>query len=189
MRTFVLLLALCVTCFAVQAPNLEIVVPSSAAHPSSWLRPQIRENPKPASQGKSAASLAEFVAPEVISKIVVDQYAGPPDDVRRYLAAMPAAATRYFGPTLGLCQARVGPSGLIPGASLTWTSTSILTFNSGRNGRLSVATVDVSRVAGKGFGSSVASDCFGFDKVPVGSLYVSYEDPDGYVWAFAIPLK
>jgi hypothetical protein len=25
--------------------------------------------------------------------------------------------------------------------------------------------------------------------VPVGSLYVSYVDPEGYSWVFAIPLK
>ena len=53
---------------------------------------------------------AEFVSPEVIFKIVVDQYAGPDDDVRRYLTAMPTAAAEYFGPSLELCQWRRNPN-------------------------------------------------------------------------------
>jgi hypothetical protein len=71
---------------------VEVVVPPSAAHPQDWLRPQIRANPKPDYRGKPANSLAEFVAPEVVSTIVVDQYAGPPDDVLRYLTTLPTAA-------------------------------------------------------------------------------------------------
>lgn len=184
MRTIILVLALCVTCLAIPAPNVEVIVPASAAHPSSWLRPQIPDNPKPG--GKSASTLAEFVVPDVISKIVVDQYAGPPDDVQRYLTRMPDAAAKYFGPSLRLCQATFDSKGLIPGAALTWTSTSTVTFNSGKTGTLSVATVDVSRAASSKFADP---DCLGFDKVPVGSLYVSYVDPDGYSWVFAIPLK
>jgi hypothetical protein len=144
--------------------QLTVVVPPSAAHPQDWLHPQIRQNPKPGSPRKSAGSLAEFVAPEVISKIVVDQYAGPPDDVRRYLTALPTAAAQYFGPSLELCRAGVG-------AALVWTSTSAVTFESGKSGRLAVATVNVSKVPGpKVFGLSRAPDCFGFDKVPVDSL-------------------
>ncbi len=84
-------------------------MPPSAAHPQDWLRPRIHENPKPGYQAKSVGSLAEFIAPEVISKIVVDQYAGPPDDVRRYLAALPTAAAQYFGPSLELCRTRANP--------------------------------------------------------------------------------
>jgi len=83
MRTVLSGLALCLTFFAEPTPEIEVMVPSSAAHPQSWLSPQIRDNPKPEYRGKPAGSLAEFVAPEVLSKIVVDQYAGPPDDVRR----------------------------------------------------------------------------------------------------------
>ena len=66
-------------------------------------------------------SLAEFVAPEVISEIVVDQYAGPPDDVRRYLTAMPTVAAQYFGPSLELCKARYNTNWVL-GARLDWTS-------------------------------------------------------------------
>jgi hypothetical protein len=188
MRTVLFGLALCVTCLAEPTPDAEVVVPPSAAHPQSWLRPQIRDNPNPDYRAETAGSLAEFVAPEVISRIVVDQYAGPPDDVRRYLAAMPTAAAQYFGPFLELCAAHpVRPA-------LTWTSTSTVTFESGRSGTLAVATVDVTRVpaaivAPKAFGVSGATECVGFDKVPVGSLYVRYVDPDGHSWSFAIPLQ
>jgi hypothetical protein len=77
LRTVLFGLALCLSCLG-ETPDLEVVVPPSAAHPQDWLRPQIRENPKPGYQGKSVGSLAEFITPEVISKIVGDQYAGPP---------------------------------------------------------------------------------------------------------------
>src|SRR5712691_10638233 len=140
MRTVLLGLALCLICLAEPTPDVEVVVPPSAAHPQDWLHPQIRDNPSPDYRGKSGNSLAEFVAPEVISKIVVDQYAGPPDDVRRYLTAMPTAAAQYFGPSLELCEARPPTNG----ARLVWTSTSTVTFESGRRGRLAVATVVVS---------------------------------------------
>jgi hypothetical protein len=177
MRTLLFGLALCVNCLG----QLAVVVPPSAAHPQDWLHPQIRQNPKPGSPGKLASTLAEFVAPEVISKIVVDQYAGPPDDVRHYLTALPTAAAQYFGQSLELCTA---------GARLVWTSTSTVTFDSGKSGRLAVATVNVSKVPSpKVFGLSPAPDCFGFDKVRVDSIYVSYIDPDGYTWAFAVPLQ
>ena len=76
------------------------------------------------------------------------------------------------------------------GAALVWTSTSTITFESGKSGRLAVATVNVSKVPGTNvFGLSPSPDCFGFDKVPVDSLYVRYIDPDGYTWAFAVPLQ
>jgi hypothetical protein len=78
---------------------VELVVPSSAFHPQNWLRPEFREDPKPDYRGKSVGSLAEFISPEVISKIVVDQYAGADDDVRRYVTAIPTAAVQYFGPS------------------------------------------------------------------------------------------
>jgi hypothetical protein len=78
----------------------------------------------------------EVVAPEVIFKNVVDQYAGPPDDVCRYLTAMPTVAARYFGPALELCLPRANPSGLANGARLVWTSTSTVAFESGRSSRL-----------------------------------------------------
>jgi hypothetical protein len=197
MRTALLALTLCLSCLAEPAREVEVVVPPSAAHPQDWLHPQIRENPKPDYRGKAAGSLAEFVGPEVIFRIVVDQYAGPPDDVRRYLTAMPAAAAEYFGPSLELCEPRPNPNGAPAlGARLDWTSTSTVTFESGRSGRLAVATVVVSRYAGafpvsksKVFGLSRASDCVGLDRVPVDSLYVSYVDPDGYSWSFAVPLQ
>lgn len=197
MRAVLFGLVLCVTCLAEPTQDIEIVVPPSAAHPQDWLHPQIRNNPKPDYRDKSVSSLAEFVAPEVISKIVVDQYAGPPDDVRRYLTAMPTAAAQYFGPSLDLCEARRNPNGPLEyGARLDWTSTSTVTFESGRSGRLAVATVVVSNVAPpppvslpKVFGLSRAPDCVGLDKVPVDSLYVSYVDPDGYRWSFAVPLQ
>ena len=145
----------------------------------------IRHNPKPGYQAKSAGSLAEFVAPEVISKIVVDQYAGPPDDVRRYLTTLPTAAAQYFGPSLLLCKPRPGTSG----AGLVWTSTSTVTFESGRSGRLAVATVHPVAVGHFAVPSSTeAPGCVGLDKVPFDSLYVTYVDPDGYTWAFAVPL-
>jgi hypothetical protein len=131
MRAALIGLALFVVCLAQPKPEVEVVVPPSAAHPQDWLRPRIRDNPKPDYQGKPAASLAEFIAPEVISKIVVDQYAGPPDDVRRYLTAMPTAAAQYFGPSLELCQAGANPNGASPnGAGLVFTSTSTVTFES-----------------------------------------------------------
>lgn len=194
MRTVLFGLALCVTCFAGPTPDLEIVVPPSAAHPQDWLHLQFRYNPNSDYQRTSAGSLAEFVAPEVISKIVVDQYAGPPDDVRRYLTTLPTAAAQYFGPSLELCEAGADPNGAAAnGAGLVWTSTSTVTFKSGRSGRLAVATVYVSRAAGlhssfmpKVFGLSRAPGCVGFDKVPVNSLYVSYVDPDGHTWSFAV---
>jgi hypothetical protein len=174
--------------------DVEVVVPPSAAHPQDWLHPQIRENPKPDYLGKSAGSLAEFVEPEVISRIVVDQYAGPADDVRRYLTAMPGAAAQNFGLSLKLCAPPPRVSGMPPavGARLDWTSTSTVTFESGRSGRLAVASVIVSKTPlfrSKVFGLSDAPGCIGFDKVPVDSLYVSYLDLDGYSWAFAIPLQ
>jgi len=129
MRAVLFGLALCVTSLAVPTPDVEVVVPPSAAHPQDWLHPKIRDNPNPDYRGKSAGSLSEFVAPEVISKIVVDQYAGPPDDVRRYLTALPTAPAQHFGPSLAVCD------------GLAWTSTSTVTFESGRSGRLAVATV------------------------------------------------
>jgi hypothetical protein len=198
MRTVLFGLALRVTCLAA-TPDVEVVVPPSAAHPQDWLHLKIRDNPKPDDPGKPAGSLGEFLAPEAISKIVVDRYAGPPDDVRRYLTAMPSAAAQYFGRTLELCDASAKanePSRT--GASLIWTSTSTVTFDSGRSGRLAVASVGVAKAMGpiqatdfvpKVFGLSRAADCVGFDKVPIDSLYVSYVDPDGYSWAFAVPLQ
>src|SRR5262249_22742307 len=99
-------LALCVTYLAAPMLEVEIVVPPSAFHSQNLLRLQFRHNPKPGYRGKGSGSLAEFVSPEVISKIVVDQYAGPEDDVRRYLTAMPTAAAEHLGPALELCQSR-----------------------------------------------------------------------------------
>lgn len=203
MRKALLGLALCATCLAAPIAEVDIVVPSSAFHPQSWLRPQLRENPKPDYRGKPPGSLAEFVSPEVISRIVVDQYAGSDNDVRRYLTAMPGAAAEYFGPSLDLCQSRRNnpkPNGFpVYGARLEWTSTSTVTFESGKVGKLAVATVVVSNsppplprggiLQAKVFGLSDAPTCVGLDKVPVDSLYVSYIDPDNYTWAFAIPLK
>lgn len=186
MRPVLLGLALCVTCLAEPTPDVEVVVPPSAAHPQSWLRPRIPDNPNPGYRGKSADSLAEFVAPEVISKIVVDQYAGPPDEVRRYLTALPIAAAQYFGPSLVLCKPRAGTSG----AALVWTSTSTVTFESGRSGRLAIATVYPSAIGHFAVPSPTeAPGCLGTDKVPFDSLYVSYVDPDGYSWYFAVPLQ
>ena len=174
MRTVLFGLALCVISLAETRPDVEVVVPPSAAHPQSWLRPQIRDNPNPDYRGKPADSLAEFVAPEVISKIVVDQYAGPPDDVRRYLTAMPTAAAEYFTPSLKLCE------------SLAWTSTSTVTFESGRRGSLAVATVYAGSYIPR---PAHGPDCVGPEKVPFDSLYVSYVDPDGYRWYFVVPLQ
>jgi hypothetical protein len=108
----------------------------------------------------------------VISKIVVDQYAGPPDDVLRYLTAMAGAPAQYFSTSLVLCE------------TLAWTSTSTVTFESGRSGRLAVATVYRSYLP-----SRPDSTCVGSDKVPVDSLYVSYVDPAGYRWYFVVPLQ
>jgi hypothetical protein len=186
MRAVLFGLALCVTCLAETKPDVEVVVPPSAAHPQDWLHPQIRNNPNPDYRGKQADSLAQFVAPEVISQIVVDQYAGPPDDVRRYLTALPTAAANYFGPSLVLCRPRPGTSG----AALAWTSTSTVTFESGRSGRLAIATVYPG--TGGHFalpGTNDAPGCLGTDKLPFDSLYVSYVDPDGYSWYFAVPLQ
>jgi hypothetical protein len=174
MRPVLVGFALCVICLAKSTPDIEVVVPPSAAHPQSWLRPQIRDNPNPDYRDKPAASFGEFVAPEVISRIVVDQYAGPPDDVRRYLTAMAGAPARYFGPSLVLCE------------TLAWTSTSTVTFESGRRGRLAVATVYKGSYIPRSPGGSA---CVGSDKVPVDSLYVSYVDPDGYSWYFVVPLQ
>jgi hypothetical protein len=191
MRKALLGLTLCVTCLAAPRAEVQVVVPSSAFHPQNWLRPQLRENPKPGYRGKSAGSLAGFVSPEVISKIVVDQYAGSDDAVRRYLTAMPTAAAEYFGTSLELCKFRRNPAPNRPpiyGARLEWTSTSVVTFESGRIGRLAVATVVVSNTP-QPPGLSDAPNCLGLDKVPVDSLYVSYIDPDGYSWSFAIPLQ
>src|SRR5262249_9062218 len=138
------------------------------------------------------------VSPDVISKIVVDQYAGPDDDVRRYLTAMPTTPAEYFGPSLELCRWRRNPGNGSPvyGAKLEWTSTSTIIFESGKSGRLAVATVGVSDVPKpvdfnlpKVFGLSDVPNCLGLDKVPVDSLYVSYVDPAGYSWAFAVPLQ
>jgi hypothetical protein len=186
MRTVLFGLALCVTCLAVPPPDVEVLVPPSAAHPQDWLRPQIRNNPKPDYRDKGAHSLAEFVAPEVISKIVVDQYAGPADDVRRYLTGMPTAAAQYFGPSLLLCKPHPGTTG----ATLAWTSTSTVTFESGRSARLAVATVDPGAIGHFAVPSPTeAAGCLGPDKVPFDSLYVSYVDPDGYSWYFAVPLQ
>jgi hypothetical protein len=202
MRTVLPGLALCLICLAepaqylesrttanerpVRSANVEVVVPPSAAHPQSWLRPQIRDNPNLDYRGKQADSLAQFVAPEVISKIVVDQYAGPPDDVRRYLTDLPTAAAKYFGPSLVLCKARAGTTG----AALAWTSTSTVTFESGRSGRLAIATVYPGAVGHYAVPSPTeAPGCLGADKIPFDSLYVSYVDPDGYSWYFAVPLQ
>jgi hypothetical protein len=199
MRTVLFGLTLCVTSLAAPMLEVEVVIPPSAFHPQNWLRPQFLDNPNRDYRVKSAGSLAEFVKPEVISKIVVDQYAGPDEDVRRYLTAMPTSAAEYFGPSLELCQSRTTASNGFPvyGARLDWTSISTVTFESGRSGRLAVATVVVSNVpkapAGfnqpKVFGLSDAPNCVGLDKVSVDSLYVSYVDPDGYSWAFAVPLQ
>jgi hypothetical protein len=199
MRTVLTGLALCLTILARPTPEIEVVVyRPSAAHPQSWLSPQIRDNPKPDYRGKPAGSLAEFVAPEVVSKIVVDQYAGDPADVSRYLTAMPTATTEYFGQSLELCKFPKPKGSELYGATLEWTSTSTVTFESGRSGRLAVATVVVSRIKGqlplaltqpKAYGLSDGPECAGLDKVPVDSLYVSYIDPDGYSWSFAVPLQ
>jgi hypothetical protein len=176
-------LALFVTCLAQPAPEFEVVVPASAAHPQSWLSPRIRNNPKLDYRDKAADSFAQFVAPEVITGVVVDQYAGPPDDVRRYLTALPTAAAKYFGPSLVLC----GPGRGTSGAALAWTSTSTVTFESGRSGRLAIATVFPVNYAVPGRTEGPA--CLGPDKVPFDSLFVSYVDPDGYSWFFAVPLQ
>ena len=110
---------------------------------------------------------------------------------------MPTAAAQYFGPSLELCEPRRSAGPPSTGARLDWTSTSTVTFESGRSGRLAVATVIVSKAAGpkpvsnvlpKVFGLSDAPNCVGLDKVPVDSLYVSYVDPDGHSWSFAIRL-
>ncbi|HTA43467.1 MAG TPA: hypothetical protein VK789_13520 [Bryobacteraceae bacterium] len=186
MRTILLCLALSLTSLAQPTPDIEVVVPPSAAHPQDWLRPRIRENPKPAYPGTSAHSLAEFVAPEVISRIVVDQYAGPPDDVRGYLTTLPTAIAQYFGPSLVLCKARAGTTG----SALAWTSTSTVTFESGRRGKLAIATVFPGAVTHYAVPAPAgAPGCFGTDKIPFDSLYVSYVDPDGYSWYFALPLQ
>src|ERR1700678_3246289 len=166
MRTILFGLALCVTCLAEPMPDVEVVVPASAAHPQDWLRPQIRNNPNPDYRDKGTRSLAEVVAPEVISKIVVDQYAAPPDDVRRYPTGMPTAAAQYFGPSLLLCK----PHPEATGATLAWTSTSTITFESGRSGRLAVATVDPGAISHFAVPSvTEAAGCLGPDKIPFDS--------------------
>jgi hypothetical protein len=186
MRTVLPGLALCLICLAETTPNVQVVIPPSAAHPQNWLHPQIRDNPKLDYLGKQADSLAEFVAPEVISKIVVDQYAGPVDDVRHYLTALPTAAAKYFGPSLLLCQPRAGTSGL----ALAWTSISTVTFESGRTGRLAIANVFPGAVGHNALPSLAhAQNCIGPDQIPFDSLYVSYVDPDSYSWYFALPLQ
>jgi hypothetical protein len=198
MRAILLGLALFVTSAAAQTSQVDVVVPPSAAHPQDWLSPEIHDNPKPDYRGKSEGRVAELVAPEVVSKIVVDQYAGSPEEVRSYLSALPATTAQYFGPSLKLCQypKTKGPEAY--GARLDWTSTSTITFESGRTAKLSVATVVVSRakdpppgslIQRKVNGLSDGPDCAGLDKVPVDSLYVSYVDPDGYSWSFAVLLQ
>jgi len=180
-RTVLLGLALCAACLAEPAPGVEVVVPSSAAHLQDWLHPKIRDNPRPDFRGKPAASLAEFVEP-------VDQYAGLPGDVRRYLTAMLTVAAQYFGPSLVLWEARANPP--TTGAGLAWTSTSTITFESGRTGRLAVATIFPVKSVVLPFVSNVRTpSCAGPDRVPFDSLYVSYIDPDGYSWYFAVPLQ
>jgi hypothetical protein len=141
--------------------------------------------------GRADQAPVRAAAPTISASVglapgVEEKYAGPPDDVRRYLTALPAAAAQYFGPSLELCARNP------IGAGLVWTSTSTVTFESGRSGTLAVATVIVAKYPGfvrKVFGLSRAPDCVGFDKVPVDSLYVSYVDPDGYRWSFAVPLQ
>jgi len=186
MRTVLFGLALCLTGLAESTPEVQVVVPPAAAHPQDWLHPQIRDNPKPDNRSKPANTLAEFVAPEVISKIVVDQYAGPADDVRRDLTRLPTAAAQYFGPSVALCKALPGKSG----AALAWTSTSTVTFESGKSGRLGIATVHPGPAGHFAVPSETsAPGCLGPDKVPYDSLYVRYVDPDGYSWYFAVPLQ
>ncbi len=186
MRTVLSGLALCLICLAKPMPDVEVVVPASAAHPQNWLHPHIRDNADPDYRGKQAGSLAEFVAPEVISKIVVDQYAGPADNVRRYLTALPTAAAKYFGPSLLLCKPHPGTSG----AALAWTSTSTVTFESGRSGRLAIATIYPGAIGHFAVPSlTEVSGCIGPDKIPFDSLYVSYLDPNGHSWYFAVPLQ
>jgi hypothetical protein len=194
MRAVFLSLALCVTCLAQTTHDVDVIVPESAAHPQDWLHLQLRNKPKPNYRSKSVGTLGEFVAPEVISKIVVDQYAGPPDDVSRYLKAMPTAEGQYFGTSVELCEPTLRSGAIVTGARLDWTSTSTITFESGRRGTLAVATVIVSKAPRLGsrpkvFGLSDTPDCLGLDKVPVDSLYVSYTDPDDYSWAFVITLQ
>jgi len=186
MRLIFLILALFAINPAEPMQDVEVVVPPSAAHPQDWLHPQIRDNPKPDYQGKSTGSLAEFVVPEMISRIVVDQFAGPSDDVRRYLVGLPTASAQYFGPSLVLCKPRPSQSG----AALAWTSTSTVTFESGRSGRLAIATVYPRAVGHFAEPSPTeAPGCLGPDKVPFDSLYVRYVDPEGYSWYFTVPLK
>lgn len=165
---------------AQQPPDVDVVVPDSAAHTQDWLRPRFRDNPNPNYQGKPVDSLADFAAPEVISRIVVDQFAGPSEDVRRYLVAMPVAAVKLFGPSLKICRAR-----------LVWTSTSTVTFASGKTGRLAVASLAPAGNSPQAVGLSPAlpPDCVGADKVGWDSLYVRYADPDGYSWYFAVPFQ
>ena len=186
MRTVIVGLSLCAASLTQPAVDVEVVVPPSAAHPQGWLRPQLRDNPKPDYQSKGAESLAEFVAPEVISKIVVDQYAGSPDDVRRNLTDLPTAPAQYFGPSLVFCKPRPGMSSPEP----VWTSTSTVTFESGRSGRLAIATLHPGAVSHFAQRSPTeAPGRFGPDKVPYDSLYVKYVDPEGYSWYFAAPFQ
>lgn len=187
MRTVLAGLAMCAACLAEPAPDVEIVVPPSAAHPQSWLPPRIPNHPDPDDHAKPANSLAEFVAPEVISRIVVDQYAGRPDDVRRYLTALPTAEAKYFGPSLVVCPAR-SSNMATDGISLVWTSTSAVTFESGKTGKLAVATVNPSSLVA-GTLATRPPGCLGPDQIPFDSLYVSYIDPEGHSWYFAVPLR
>ena len=186
MRPVLLILALAVACLPEPTRDLEVVVPPSAAHPQGWLRPQLRDHPKPGYQSKGAESLAEFIAPEVISKIVVDQYAGPAEEVRHNLTDLPSAAVKYFGPSLVFCKPGPGMSSPEP----VWTSTSILTFKSGRIGRLAIASLHPGTDGHFAQPSPTeGAGCFGPDKVPYDSLYVRYVDPDGYSWYFAVPFQ
>jgi hypothetical protein len=183
MRPGFLVLALCVTCWAEGSQGVEVVVPPSAAHPQDWLRLQIRDHPKPDDSGKPAGSFAEFLAPEVISKIAVDQYAGPSDDVRHYLSELPTAAAKYLGPSPVFCKPGPGTSTI----AISWTSSSTVTFESGRSGRLAVAMVHP--MGGGHFAVPTATPtpgCLGPDQVPYDGLYVRYVDPDGYSWYFAV---
>jgi hypothetical protein len=124
MRTLLLGLTLCVTCFA-ESADVEAVVPPSAAHPQDWLHPQFRSNPNPNYQGKTAGSLAEFVTSEVMSKIVVDQYAGPPTMSAAISPPCPQPRPNT-GLSLELCEPPNPNPKLSPpyGARLDWTSTS-----------------------------------------------------------------
>ena len=208
MRTTLFGLTLCVAALAQTAPagrpaarpDVDVEVPPSARNVKLQVNLPVDfpENPKPNTansnqSGEPVASFAEFVAPEVISKIVADQWAYAPNDVRRDLAALPTSEAISFGPNPELC-APGANSGERTGARLSWFSTSQITFESGRTGRLAVAWVNVARGRPQGpppfyLGVGNSSDCLGPDKVPYGSLFVRYMDPDGYTWSFAVPLQ